>query len=175
MTKETNGSAELKRSKAQFFKALAKLLGVVAVGLVPAFVGWLDAKTTSETALKAAATEATSNEATYGQLVDRIDKLEQLVVRLGGSSDAIDKELDECSESLIRHDERIKALARRHGVRPTRVAVTQDQDETEEPRDPLLKELLEQARSKKPMAKRRPKPPQEQVQQQVQEYLKGDF
>jgi hypothetical protein len=62
----------LKKSKAELFLAIAKLLGVLSVALIPALVAWVDAKTKATLALTAAASERATNEKAYAQLIEHI-------------------------------------------------------------------------------------------------------
>lgn len=76
-TTPEGASGDLKRSKAELFRATAKVLGVVAISAGPALAGWIDASNSAATAVTATATERATSEASYEKLVNRINDLEE--------------------------------------------------------------------------------------------------
>jgi hypothetical protein len=146
---QATASQDLKRSKAAMFKSLAKLLGVASLTVAPAFVGWLDSKTDAGRAqddanvsLKATAAEKVSNDKAWESIVGKVESLEK-VVREQAST------IREYRDALIRFEERVATLGRRHGVQPQ----PQIQIQVHEPEEELGKKL----------GKKRPKPKDDHI------------
>lgn len=178
---EHTPSEDLDVAKASFWKSAAKLAGALSIAVVPAFVSWLDSKTEAidarveaKTALTAAATEKATNDVAYQALVDRIDGLEMIAEEMGEVAEDINEDLHECNHQLIRLDERVESLRRRHGFRE-RVAVADAPTPASHKPKGKLAELLMAAKRKKPLAKERPRANPEQVQMVQEAYEDGEF
>lgn len=79
-----SGSGDLRKAKAAFWRALAKLLGILGLSCVPALVGWIDAHTKAveagvqaKNAAGAAAQETVTNALAYDEVVARLETLER--------------------------------------------------------------------------------------------------
>ena len=87
MPDRPSDTGDLRRSEAGFWRAATKVLAVIAAALIPALIGWIDAKTKATSALAATATERATSDKAYVQLVHRLNRTEKqvqaLVVEIG--------------------------------------------------------------------------------------------
>lgn len=174
---------DLKKVKIEFLKEAAKLIGAIAT-LAIAVGGWLDSKTQANTALIATATEKATNEETYQALISRIAVLENLTQQMGNVAEEVDEELENYRDFLTRHDERLQILSAKHGFNYNNDDLRSEfmvgsMIRNEGPPEPspniLLKDLMNKAKNKEPLAKERPKPKPHAVEQIQQAYDEGRF
>lgn len=173
-------TGDLKKAQAAFWKAAAKLLGVLATALIPAVGVWIDADSKVKEAQaeairaqKAAATEKAQSEVAYAAQQDEIedlkkgfDELTKIVKELGESD-------EDRGETLIRHEERINELRRRFGYSAEPVAIA---GKPLTRPDPLLKALMDDTKKPPhPPAKARPKADPDRIEQIQKQYKEGAF
>jgi hypothetical protein len=113
-----SASQDLKRSKAEFFRSAGRLLLVLATATAPAAGVWFQqnaemskANAKAKVSLKVAASEKASNDKAW----------EAVVAKFAVFEDALKKQTETqraYKEALIRFEERISILGRRHGVTP---------------------------------------------------------
>jgi hypothetical protein len=115
---QASASQDLKRSKAAFFRNTGKLALVLATATAPAAGVWFQqdaemkkANAKAKVSLKVAAVEKASNDKAW----------EAVVTKFGAFEDALKRQAETqraYKEALIRFEERISMLGRRHGVSP---------------------------------------------------------
>jgi hypothetical protein len=111
-------SQDLKRAKSEFFRNAGKLLLILATATAPAAGVWFqqdaemkEAEAKAKVSLKVAAIEKASNDKAWEAVVEKFAAFEDALKKQAATQ-------QEYREALVRFEERIGMLGRRHGVSP---------------------------------------------------------